>query len=556
MGNLDSARMYQITATLRVQTDLVQMWVEQGLEVDEDELAHSAHFFEEQIYPTNHDYFGSEWSPGIDGDPHLIILNANVQGAAGYFALANEYPRDMNPYSNECEMFVINAASLQPGTTAYHATLAHEFQHMIHWHSDRNEEAWLNEGASELAEELNGFTVSRSAIKAFERQPDLQLNTWTSDPDTMGAHYGASHLFLRYALTRFGPHTLKAVVQNPQNGIWSFDGPLQEYEPALSFDALFADWVVANILDQSAFGDERYLYPDMDVNAEIVERVQSYPHTIEGSVHQYGADYIELVGIEKYPSTGDGGSSLRISFSGTPHVKLVPNTPASGRFQWWSNRGDASHSSLERTFDLTDVSTATLSFNLWYDIEKNWDYAYVRASTDGGRTWQLLHGSHMQSKDPSMPALGPGYTGKSGTTEDKAEWVRERLALDAFCGKQVTIRFDYLTDDAVNAPGLCLDDFCIEALAFHDDVESGEDGWHAEGFMRHDNRLTQNYLVQIVEFSSAPRIRPIPVDTQGRGEAVIEGFGEEVPRALLIVAATAPVTTETAIYRINLEKLP
>jgi hypothetical protein len=453
-------------------------------------------------------------------------------------------------------MFVMNAVAVQPGTTAYHATLAHEFQHMIHWHLDKNEDAWLNEGASELAEELNGFTLSRSAVRAFERRPDLQLNTWTSDPDTLGAHYGASHLFLRYTLSRFGAEMLRAVVQNPQNGIWSFDAPLKKHDPTLSFKALFAEWVVANALDQSTLADKRYAYPDMDVKAEIGERVQSYPHIIEGSVHQYAADYVELLTAEEQPATVDANPSLQITFTGRPHVKLVPNTPASGRFQWWSNRGDASHSYLERAFDLTEVTTATLSFNLWYDIEENWDFAYVRASTDEGETWQLLRGAHMESSDRSMHAVGPGYTGRSGATKGKAEWVREHLDLDAFCGKQVTIRFDYLTDDAINAPGLCLDDLRIEALDFHDDVESGRSGWRAEGFIRHDNRLTQDYIVQLVEFSSIPHVQRIPVNAQGRGQALIEGFGDRVPRALLIVAATAPVTTERASYRIALEELP
>ncbi|MFP3897253.1 MAG: hypothetical protein ACLFV5_10530 [Anaerolineales bacterium] len=549
-GDLNEGRMYQITAILCLHTDLVQMWVEQGLELDQEDLERSATFFEKEICPTNYEYFGREWSPGIDGDPRLVILNADVRGAAGYFSLLNAYPRDVHPHSNAREMFVINAAAVPPGTSAYHAILAHEFQHLIHWHLDRNEEAWLNEGASELAEALNGFTTWRSTIKAFERQPDLQLNAWTG---ASAAHYGASHLFLRYTLNRFGPETLRAVIQNPQNGIRSFDDPLRERDPALTFDALFADWLVANVLDQDTLADERYTYPDADVRMMIGERIDSFPHTIKGDVHQYGADYIALVGDETE-------SSLQITFRGTPAVKLVPNTPTSGRFQWWSNRGDASHSYLERTFDLRGVSTATLAFDLWYDIEENWDYAYVRASTDGGRTWQLLQGAYMRSKERDTLALGPGYTGRSGVADDdtkhKARWVREHLDLSPFSGQEVAIRFDYMTDDAITAPGLCLDDFYIASLGFHDDVESGEDGWRAGGFLRHDNRLVQDYMVQVVEFSPAPRVRSIPVDARGRGQVIIEGFGGSVPRALLIVAATAPVTTEKAGYEVRLEKFP
>ncbi|MGM0401303.1 MAG: hypothetical protein ACQEQT_08405 [Chloroflexota bacterium] len=561
IGDLNSGRMYQITAALCVQNDRVQMWVEEDLNVDQGNLEHSAAFFEEQIYPANREYFGREWSPGIDGDPRLIILNVDLRGAAGYFSLINEYPRDVHPHSNAREMFVMNAAAVQPGTSAYHAILAHEFQHLIHWHQDRNEEAWLNEGASELAETLNGFTTWRPTIEAFERQPDLQLNAWTDEPDTTAAHYGASHLFLRYTLNRLGPDTLKAVIQNPHNGIRSFDDPLREYDPTLTFDDLFADWVVANVLDQDTLAHRRHAYPDVDVKVEIGERVASFPRIIEGSVHQYGADYMELVGNEAESPTTDTDSSLRITFHGTPVTRLVPNTPTSGRFQWWSNRGDASHSYLERTFDLGGVSTATLAFNLWYDIEENWDHVYVQASTDGGHSWQMLRGGHMQHKGDDTLALGPSYTGRSGVAADEPEhvqarWVREHLDLSPFCDQEVTIRFDYLTDDAIAAPGLCLDDFYIAPLGFHDDVESGENGWRAEGFLRHDNRLTQDYVVQLVEFSPVPRVRSMPVNAQGHGQATIEGFGDDVPRALLIIAATAPVTMEKASYEVSLEELP
>ena len=50
-------------------------------------------------------------------------------------------------------MFYVAAdlRSMEPNSSFYDGTLAHEFQHMIHWANDRNEDTWVNEGMSDLA---------------------------------------------------------------------------------------------------------------------------------------------------------------------------------------------------------------------------------------------------------------------------------------------------------------------------------------------------------------------------------------------------------------------
>ena len=552
IGDLDVSRIYQITATLRLQSEHLQMWVHDQVEVDQSSLEQSARVFEDSIYPTNHDYFGEEWTPGVDGDPRLLVLNARFSGASGYFSSANEYSRMASPYSNECEMFVVNVGVLPPGTSAYDSVLAHEFQHLIHWHLDSNEDAWLNEGASALAEDVNGFGGARPGVRQFELMPDVQLNAWGDDEAQVGAHYGAAYLMLRYLLDHFGRETLREVVRSPLNGISSIEAALAHRGVEGGFDELFADWVVANALDDPKLDEGRFGYPNTDVGVEHRIQVASYPFTLTGQVHQYAADYVALLPVQAGP--------LRLSFQGEPRVKLVPNEPASGRFQWWSNRGDASYSFLEHTFDLTGVLTATLSFDLWYDIERGWDYAYVRASTDGGRSWQLLGGPHMTDYDPNGNALGPGYTGTSGLppqkqTDAEPIWVREELDLGAYCGAKVLLRFDYVTDEEINRPGLCLDNFDLGAVGLADDVEEGEGDWRCQGFIRHDNVLAQRYVVQVVEFGREVRVRRMPVGPDGRGERIVQGFGDEVSWALLIVSAMAPVTTESASYRLEMEQM-
>ncbi len=45
----------------------------------------------------------------------------------------------------------MNADNTDLADSFTYSVLAHEFQHMIHWYRDRNEESWMNEGFSELA---------------------------------------------------------------------------------------------------------------------------------------------------------------------------------------------------------------------------------------------------------------------------------------------------------------------------------------------------------------------------------------------------------------------
>ena len=173
----------------------------------------AAELFEKSTYSTNRSFFGSEWSPGVDSDPHLSILHARDLGStvAGYYSSRDEFISEVlkdNPIglesspSNEMEMFYINIENVTVNDSFYNGVLAHEFQHMIHWYNDRNEETWMNEGFSELAMYLNGFDVGGSEW-TFAMTPDTQLNSWPEGPGAAGANYGAGYLFTSYFLDRF-----------------------------------------------------------------------------------------------------------------------------------------------------------------------------------------------------------------------------------------------------------------------------------------------------------------------------------------------------------------
>ena len=206
-----------------------------------------------------------------------------------------------------------------------------------------------------------------------------------------------------------------------------------------------------------------------------------------------------------------------------------------------------------RQFDLTRANKATLQFWTWYDIETNFDYAYVEASTDSGKTWDILPGKSTTTANPNGASYGPAFTGRSGVVDDKsqtpARWIQEQMDLSPYAGKTILVRFEYITDDAYNAPSWAIDDIAIPEIGYADDVESGESGWQAAGFIRTDNILPQKYIVQVIESGSATRVVRVPLDAQNRGSYTITGFGKNISRATLVVTAHAPTTTEPAQFQ-------
>jgi hypothetical protein len=544
-SNVDTDENFDLYAILEYKTDHVYMWVEEGVPFDRDDLVAAADLFEEHTYVTNQTFFGAEWSPGVDNDPHLSILHARGLGSsvAGYYSSANEFVTAVRKDSNEMEMFFISIENVNVGDAFYSGVLAHEFQHMIHWYHDRNEETWLNEGFSELAAYLNGFDVG-SLDWAFAREPDLQLNSWPEGPGTAGPNYGAAYLFTSYFLDRFGSDATQALVAHQENSFASVDAVLEEQNTGLIHEDIFGDWVAANLLDDPAIDDGRYGYEDIDpatVSIGYEYDRGDYPVSESATVHQYATDYIDL----------RGSQPLVFRFTGSTQVGLADVAAHSGRYVWWSNRGDDSDMTVTRAFDLSDASNATLEFWAWYDIEEDWDYAYLEISVDGGQTWEIITTPSCTTSDPNGNSFGCGYTGRSGGGGSPA-WIQEQVDLSAYAGQEVLIRFEYITDDAVNLPGFVLDDVAIPEVGYSSDFEDGDDGWEAAGFMRHANVLSQRWLVQMILFGPETTVQRLELGEDWTGEWVVP-LDSSTSRAVITISGLASVTTEVASYSYEVE---
>ncbi|NNJ09331.1 hypothetical protein EKD04_003215 [Chloroflexales bacterium ZM16-3] len=551
VADFDTNGQRQIQAELRYVGPVVLMYVEQGLEYRQADLERAAQTFEQEIYPHTREIFGSEVQPGVDGDNRLTILNANDPSGTvlGYYSSQDSLPAQVNRFSNERDMFFMNADAMAFGGSHYLDVLAHEFQHMIHQNQQPNSALWFNEGCSQLSEDLNGF-ISDGFTTSYLFDPDTQLNTWGSAPGSSAKHYGAAHLFLRYLYAQYaGKAQLRPLIQaDAGDEVGAFVALADKTRPDIaSFGQIVGDWAVANLIDDPAVGDGRYTYQTGHDLPNLLP-MKADPAQIRGgrvsdTVTQFGADYLALP---------KGTTSME--FVGDTSVRLTAELPK-GRYAWWSNRSDDSLATLTRAIDLRGLSAATLTFDTWYELENDYDYAFVTVSTDGGATWETLPGSLTTTDDPQGVNYGNGITGVSGapgsTLDDgpRGGWVSEKMDLSPYAGKELLLRFWQINDQGFNAPGMLIDNIAIPELGFSDDVEQGAGDWQAEGFVRVDGDLAQHWQLRLVITAAdgAQRVEALDVGADGRATARLAP-GE---RGVLMVMGATLHTTEAAGYSVT-----
>jgi len=307
-------------------------------------------------------------------------------------------------------------------------------------------------------------------------------------------------------------------------------------------DELFADFAAANAFIGST-AEARYSYP-----AGLAARTPAGPtdqdrvtlgNTLTSSTHEYAARYVELP-----------RAVMKVHFEGGRQTKLLPTDPHSGKAMWWSDRADGLDSTLTRTVDLRSATQPMLSYWTWYEIEKDYDYAYVAVSTDGGAHWTTLAAPATTKDDPNGNNLGNGYTDVSGGGRTPA-WTQQQVDLSPYAGKEIQLRFEYVTDAALNLHGMAIDDLAITGV-LTDDAES-DNGWKADGFVRSTNLVSQRFVVQLLRFTATGTTVDRRSVDAGTLDLDLDTSGDR--RApLLAVTGFAVRTTEIVPFSVSVER--
>lgn len=511
--DLDNLAEYTVSATVRAVSEHAYFFVQDGEYYPQSGLDAAVRDFEEVVWPTITGAFGEPRTPGVDGDPRITILHADLRGAGGYVTSSDQWPRAAVPGSNEREMLYIEAGALAASGLPYNALVAHELQHLVLQNFDDSEESWVNEGQSEVAWEMVGG--SADGVWEFLGRPDYQLNHWPASGSSI--NYAASELFMGYVLDHYGGReNASALCRVPEDGVEGIDVYLRRF--GKTFEEVFADFAVANLLDAP---DGPYSHPNFDGRVSDIGEIAA-GESAEETVAQFGADYLRA---------GPG----TFTFDGADEVSIgIPQLD--GPF-WWSDRADVANPRLTFGLDLTDTEAATLEFDAWFDIERGWDYGYVSVSLDGGSHWTALAGEQTTDYDPLNVAYGPGYSGRS------RGWVRERIDLTPYAGRDIDVRFEMVYDDSTNQTGFAIDNVTVPEIGLVLGDESRE--WKAEGWRQVEGPLEQRFVVQVVTEDGSVT-RPA-LEAGNRLTLTIEA------PLTIVISATTPKTTERASYAWRLD---
>lgn len=300
----------------------LNIYVEVGASVSQWQLTSLVQEFEQVIYPSIHEYFGTESDIDGNGQITLLITDLGADHVSGYFDARNQYSNKVVTNSNEREMVYINSRMLSYGLDVVLQALTHEFTHLVQWNYHWNygpDNIWFTEGmamyGSYVVGKVSGQTSRYWDFGSIHEYLRSYTNVSLVDWQQRYADYGAAYAYMLYLSEHYSPGHLRRLFQDPRTSrIDVVADYLAGYDTTLA--AVLVDWAVANAFD---LPDGRYGYSDLATGLNIA----SLPMLPQGPVAlpAWGTRYLRLA--------GDGGQGMLVQIPAEPGLaaRIVEQSP-------------------------------------------------------------------------------------------------------------------------------------------------------------------------------------------------------------------------------------
>ncbi|MBI5949193.1 MAG: hypothetical protein HY875_13735 [Chloroflexi bacterium] len=426
----------------------------------------------------------------VRDDNYYDLNNANSYSyIAGFFTSAMPYYHDRNVITIDSWDWVhrtgatpLPAPTADPCTSAparpflYEGVFAHEYQHLIHADWDPDEVNWVNEGMSDLAELVTGYSSPQkhvnqlgfdSHINAFlgwlsvleasynpiprPSGPENSLTVWEDQgPGEILEDYGHAYYFMTQVKGQgYGQAFFKQWAHNPLNGIDGLNDTLNANGSSDTFASLFRDMQLSALADG-------YLDQGASISGAVGADVQN-PYT-EATIYfsanaasttgapPWGSDYIDL---------GSGAALGSIVFDGGDTFTFPAGpqwTVDAGYFK--SGYGNDADKSITHAITV-GAGGSTLTFDHYYGLEPTWDFGVVQVSSSPALGWTTLAcpgttSAHDPAAAANIVAELPGYTGSAGSAGAP---ISVSCAIPASFAGPAYVAFRFMSDAAVEDAG-------------------------------------------------------------------------------------------------------
>lgn len=344
----------QLSFTLRLSGTLVEIWVaddqwgegkitqnvvEALLSALEQQTSSGSYNPNRGIVAIEQEVFGQP--PNVDGSGKLKVLLLDIQDGwtegsnSGYVAgFFNGVDLSLsNPNSNRADILYVDT---YPGIYRQNrpadpnrplGTVAHEYQHLIHARYGRLN-TFQNEGQSEWAEILCGFTGRGITYLAKPNEVNLYLYTWRSgDLVNVLNDYERASLFHTYLADRIGPLLTGQITRGP-TGRDGYQAALMG--AGLDFEAVLADFHVANWVNDVSlsprWGYQTAQRRGVRASNPSLEYSQGTSASEERRLAYGGAEYVRFFGVvdlslELNIDAGTRAFAVLRAPGGTPQVQ-------------------------------------------------------------------------------------------------------------------------------------------------------------------------------------------------------------------------------------------
>lgn len=245
------------------------------------------------IVKLDEQYFGNQ--PNKDGDNLTDFLVFDIKDSyngttvqaftAGYFDPNDQ--KDIENSNKKDLLYIDSYPGIFNGGTRNAtwplATLAHEYQHLIHYNYDKKEVSFVNEGLSEVASVICGYPLR--SPQGYFNQTNIPLFNWNTNVNNKDvlADYSRAALFTLYYYEQLGDSVLKKVVQDTLVGINGYNKAFNSY--GKNFDEIFRNFAIANIY-QLKSQNSLYGYSYSISGWPLVNYIQK-PNTVAGNISIY-----------------------------------------------------------------------------------------------------------------------------------------------------------------------------------------------------------------------------------------------------------------------------
>ncbi len=313
---------------------------------------------------------------------------------------------------------------------------AHNFIITLYFHSYSNLVLWPWGYDYIVSDEDNLFTIMGDSMAAYNGySPGAAHTLYLVNGDSDDWGYGDT-------LTKNKNYAFTIEVGSSSDGFWPSLDRIQPLVQENLQPALF----LARIAD-----NPQKLLPPIQPELFVADTVDPAGYSLDWTLYDTLNPPVmyELVELSDYQRVSDPANNFDNFSNNQFAISTARKVTAPSSF--FSGAANNTLRWIQSVNPLLVGPGDSLHFYTWYDIESNWDYAYVEVSTDG-ITFTSIPGSITTNYNPYGTNQGNGITGSSGG------FVYASFDLAAYVGQEIYVRFTYDTDGSQLGEGMYIDD--------------------------------------------------------------------------------------------------